>query len=88
MHMNRSIQYVILDKDYAIVKYHNISEKMIFLKSILRVKIKYQFTNFLLTKSDNISDFEFNSYIDSLREDCSIQESKNGKVILKANDQF
>lgn len=86
--MNRTIQYIILERDYALVKFYNVGKEMVFLKSILRIKIKNQYTNFLLTKSDSISNYEFENYIDSLKEYCLIGEKKEGSVILRANNPF
>ncbi len=88
MYTRRNIHYVILEKTHTLVKFYSENNTTIYLKSILKRKIKDHQGSFYMVKSKNVTSDEFNEYLASLNKCCSIVDRRGDRVTLKVNDPF
>ena len=88
MYIRKNIQYVILEKNHTLVKFYNETTTTIYLKSVLKRKIKYHSGKFFRVKRDNVSESDFEQYLESLNKYCYVTDRRGNRVTLQVNNPF
>jgi hypothetical protein len=88
MNKVRLIHYIILESGYTLVKFHHVDGGQVYLKSVIRERIKELATHFFIVKSPNVSREDFNEYLESLEKDCYIREKRDNRATIETHNPF
>ena len=88
MYIRKNIQYVILEKNYTLVKFYQDKNSKLYLKSVLKSQIINHGGSFYMVKSNDVSESDFELYLESLNKYCSVTDRRGNRVTLQVNNPF